>query len=103
MIGQSLEEGTQGSLTCQINSFSDDIQGARGFPGTPGLPGIKGHRVSFPIFAAKKQHKQKDLNPLFYAFIPTSLLLMCIICFSTQGHPGLDGAKGETGAAGAKV
>lgn len=26
-----------------------------------------------------------------------------MILFSLQGHPGLDGAKGETGAAGAKV
>lgn len=36
-------------------------------------------------------------------FIQTSVILMCSIRFSLQGHPGLDGAKGETGAAGAKV
>lgn len=80
------------------------MQGVRGFPGLPGHPGLKGQKVSQIV--DKYQCMLPDQNVCKKLYI---IILSCkkhekLTCVNLQqGHVGLLGPRGESGAVGTKV
>lgn len=75
------------------------MQGVRGFPGLPGHPGLKGQKVSQIV--DKYQCMLPDQINIIILSCKKHEKLTCVNL--QQGHVGLLGPRGESGAVGTKV